>query len=1001
MKISFFLIVVSVVNIYATSIYSQTVTGRVADASDSPLPGVTVVVQGTTTGTVTNIDGQYSLSGVPADATLVFSFVGMRTEQVAVEGRSTINVTMVSSDVLLDEVVITALGISRVERTLTYAQQTVSAEDLVRTRDMNFLGSLSGQAAGLHIQQSASGAGGSTRVLLRGNKSLSGSSEPLFVIDGVPMTNRRISQPGMWGGEDGGDGMSQLNPDDIASISILRGSNAAALYGSQGANGVVLITTKKGEEGAIKVSLNSTTSFENVMARPQLQFNYGAVGTEMESWSYTPGSYNSTFVDEYFQTGTQLQNSISISGGTERTTAYFSFSNVTSEGIVPTNEYRRNNLAFRQSTKILDDRLTISSNVMLTDEHTQNRAPAGYYLNPLVGLYGFPRNMDWDEMKEYEYYRQDRNMMWQNWHVNDHFQSNPYWINNKQPLWDDTRRMIGNLTLNYALSEQFSFQVRGNLDYADHKRERQHAAGSNQTNVHSNGRWDYNKYNDELWYTDALLSFNDDFGDFSLTAMAGASYQYSDYGRGVSVNTGTTGLIYPNEFFFQNVPQNVQIQSSFSSTIEKQALFGNVTIGFRNMLFLDVSGRNDWASTLAGTDNESYFYPAVGLTAIVSEMITMPQFISFSKLRVSYTQVGNEVPFNRIFPQHGITAAGGVARNTQMPFGTLVPEMLTSTEFGADFRLFNGRAGFDFTYYNINSKDQFIQLPAPSGSGFTQYFVNAGEIVNKGIELSVDVFPVRTSRLTWHTTFNYSHNNNEVVETHPDLTSPISTGISEGYDSKFERGGSIGDIYVHKFLRDDQGRIILSPETGAPLKTQLTEYVGNLDPEWLLGWNNSFSIGNFGLNFLINSKVGGKAVSQTEAILDGYGVSKRSGEARDNGGVVKVNAVRDGVPVSEVDARLWYTTTGDRNGIKEYYTYDRTNVRLSQMALSYTFDMATINLPVESITLSAVGHNLFFIYKEAPFDPDMAMNTTRNYQSLDNFNLPSTRRIGFNLNLTF
>ncbi len=978
------------------------VKGKVVDASGSALPGVNIVEKGTTNGVVTNLDGEFTISVGSANSVLAFSFIGFLTEEVEVGTQTSINITLVEDILALDEVVVTALGIKREEKTLTYSNQTVDADELVKTRDVNFMSSLSGKAAGIEIKKSSSGAGGSTRVVLRGSKSLSTDSEPLYVIDGIPMVNNKGGQPGMWGGTDQGDGISQLNPDDIESINILKGSNAAALYGSQGANGVVLITTKSGKEGKAKVTINSGVTFENVMAMPELQYKYGSEGGAQESWSYNAGNYDDTFVEDFFQTGYNIINNVTISGGTERTQAYFSYGNTKAHGIVPTNKYDKNNVTFKQSTKLFNDKVTVSSNVMLAQEETKNRIAAGYYLNPLTGLYFFPRNLDFDSYKDnYEVFDTDRNLMWQNWHVEDHLQSNPYWILNKEPRTDLTKRVISNATINWDITEKLSFSVRGNYDYAIKSYEQKHYAGSNTTNTHENGRWYFEKYNDEMIYGDGILKYNDTFGAVTLNAIAGASYQKTIFGEGISVDTGTDGLIYPNEFYFQNIPTNVMVSSTLDSRLIKQAVFANATVGVKDMIFLDVSGRNDWSSSLAGTGNDSYFYPAFGLTGLLSEMFNLPSFIAFSKVRASYTIVGNEIPYNMVNPQNTINSTGGVSRNTEKPFTNLKPEMLRSLEIGTDWRFFDGRFGFDFTYYNINSQDQFIELDAPSGSGYTTYYVNAGEIVNKGVEITVDAMPVKTNKLAWRTSFNYSRNQNEVIELHPDLSEPVYLSSSEGYQVKIYSGGALNDLYVYRFKRDDEGRIIVDAD-GTPQKnTSETEYIGSLDPRWSLGWNNNLTFGRFDFSFLISGKFGGKVVSQTEAMLDGYGVSLRTAEARDNGGVSVNAATEDGTAVTTVDPQTWYTTTGNRNGIKEAYTYSRTNVRLSQVSLAYNFDLSKLEWPIENAAVSLVGQNMFFFYKKAPYDPELTMSTNRTYQSLDNFNLPATRTIGFNVKLTF
>ena len=976
----------------------KAITGIVTDEDGVPLPGATIVVLETNDGATSDFDGNYSISAADG-LTIEISFVGYESQKIVVNADADYNVSLVEGNAL-DEIVVTALGIKRSEKTLTYASQSVSSEDLTQARDMNFANSLNGRAAGVEIRKSSSGAGGSTRIVLRGNKSLTGDSQPLIVIDGVPMVNNRGSQPGMWSGVDSGDGLSQINPDDIESINILKGANASVLYGSQGANGVILITTKSGEEGDTKVTVNSGITFENIVKLPELQYNYGAVGGAKESWSPTTGNYDSDFVEDFFQTGSNYINSVSVSGGNEKTKAYFSYYNSTSNGIVPNFKYQKNNLSFKQSTKFLDDKMTISSNIILTDETTDNRGPAGYYLNPLTGLYFFPRERDFSSFQNnYAILDAASNVMTQNWFVEDHHQSNPYWILNKQPREDRVRRAISSLKLEYQITDKLSFQARASYDFTDRKSEQRDSAGSNTTNVGSNGRYVYNRFVDDLFYTDGILSFNDQISeDISLTAILGASLQRTNFGEGVSANNGTDGLFYANEFNFQNYATNIQVLSTLSSRIEKQALFGNFVLGYKDFIFLDVSGRNDYASTLAMTGNESYFYPSYGLSAIISQMVTLPEIISFAKIRASAATVGNEVPFNRINPANTVNASGGVVRNTQKPFTELKPEMIETTEFGLDIRFMNNKIGLDLAVYNIKSTDQFLSLNAPSGSGYTKYYVNAGEIVNKGVELSIRGNIIEKENLTWTSILNYTKNTNEVVSIHPDLDN-LTTGNSEGFQSRFKAGGSIGDFDTYRFQRDGQGRILLSG--GKPVRSAGYEYAGNTDPDYAIGWSNNFTFGDkFSAGFIINGKFGGEVFSQTEAMLDGAGVSLRSGQARDNGGV-NVNAVdENGNAVTTVDPKAWFTAIGDRNGIGEPYVYDRTNIRLTQLSFSYNIDTSSIGIPLESATISVIGNNLLYS-AEAPYDPELAMSTNRNSQGLDNFNLPSTRTFGMNLRLTF
>lgn len=998
-----------------------TVSGTVVSEGDNePLPGVAVLEKGTTHGAATDFDGNYTFRlENPEGAVLVFTFMGYETQEVTVDGRSNIDVVLKSSNIAVDEVVVTALGIKREAKTLTYSSQEVSGEEMMKARDVNFMSSLSGKTAGLEIRKSGSGAGGSTRTVLRGSKSVNAVSDPLYVIDGIPMVNNKGGQSGMWGGTDEGDGLSQLNPDDIESISVLKGATAAILYGSQGANGVIIITTKKGKEGKTTVSFNSSAIFERVMEKPDFQYKYGSVNGAAESWSYTPGSYEDNYIDDFFETGYNLVNTLSVSSGNDKMSTYFSYGNTGAGGVVPTNSYQRHNVTFKQSAKMLDNKLTLTSNVMLTSERTKNRINAGYYLNPLTGLYLFPRSgatpvsdasmgaQQFSYFKSnYDYFRADRNMMWQEWFVEgDHFQSNPYWVLNKQPREDLTKRVIASLTVDYQITDKLKFQARGSYDYANKTYDQRYYAGSNTVNTSRNGRWNYKQFVDKQLYTDGIFTYQDKFGDISLSAVAGASYQEAVYGDGVSVDNTTNNLRYPNEFFFQNIPSNVLVNSIYSGKTIKEGVFGNVQLGYKDFLFLDLSGRNDWNSNLALTGNESYFYPAVGLTGIISQMVTLPDFITFAKVRASGSQVNNEVPWGNILVNHEI-ALSGVNRNTVKPWLDAKPEQLTNWELGTDLRFLNGRLGLDFTYYHITSKDQALQRPL-SGSEqdnyYTREWFNAGEIVNKGVEVVLTGKPVETTNFGWNTTLNFSRNKNIVKELYPDdPTQYIDLGSAERYYSRIYEGGSIGDIYGTQFRRNEAGQIMLDDETGIPLTTSSDNpvYLGQADPKFSLGWNNNFNYKQFGLSFLVNAKIGGKAYSQTEAILDSYGVSQRTADARDRG-YVEINGIQGTTAVTQIDPRTYYNTVGGRNGITEAYLYDRTNIRLTQVALSYDFDVQKLGLPLQALSLSFVGQNLFFFYKKAPFDPELSMSTDLQSQSLDNFSVPVTRSLGFNLKVTF
>jgi len=786
----------------------KTITGKVTSLEDGlGMVGVPVVVKGTTIGTATDINGAFSLS-VPADAaTLVVSFIGMKTVELPIGSQTVFNVVLEPDMLALGDVVVTALGIQRDKKTLTYASQKVDGLEIRIAANNNFMDGLAGKAAGLDIKTSSSGAGGSTKAVLRGNKSLVGLSEPLYVIDGIPMVNNKGGQPDSYGGTDGGDGLSALNNDDIESINVLKGANAAILYGSQGANGVVIITTKKGKAGTVNVSLNSSTMFEQVSGLPEFQYKYGAVGGSDYSWSTTPGNYASNYIEDFFQTGINAANSISVSGGNDKTTAYFSYSNTAAKGVLPTNTYNKNNFSFNSATKFFGDKVTVSSNVMFSNEKSENRPGAGYYNNPLTGLYLFARERDFQEYEDnYQIFDTGRNLYKMNWYSTEEKMNNPFWEINKNPKLNIRNRVIGSLKLSWDIAKGLKFDVRGNIDYNDKENDYRYAAAGNSVSVSPNGSWNYSKYNDVSYYTDALLSYNTKFGNFTVNSVLGASYQKNIFDNGMSVSNGTTSLMYPNYFAFRNFPYNVMFTNSINRVI-KEGVFANVQLGFKEMLFLDLAVRNDWASTLALTGNESYLYPAVGITALISEMVTLPEAISFAKVRLSSSQTSNEVPFNRVNPWNYIggagtpTGIGGITRNTQVPFTNLKPEVITSNEVGAEMRFFNGRAGFEFTYYSDLSKNQFLTLAAPSGSGFTTYYVNAGKITNKGFELTLDVVPVESDKLVWKSSINLSQNKNKIVELIKENPDYQVGGDNEGFASIIKAGGSFNDIYIYEFAK--------------------------------------------------------------------------------------------------------------------------------------------------------------------------------------------------------
>ncbi len=975
---------------------SQTVSGAIIEAETGmPLPGVTVMEKGTSNGTSTDFDGNFSLS-VGENATLVLSMIGYATQEIPVTSDE-INVEMQTDTEALDEVVVTALGIKRESKALTYASQTLGSEEVTQGKNVNFTQGLSGKVAGVEIRQGTAGAGSSTKIQLRGSKNITSSNQPLFVIDGIPMANYQTSDAsGFYGGRDSGDGLSNINPEDIESVTVLRGANAAALYGSQGANGVILITTKQGEEGKTRINISSTTQVQRVYDYPDLQFRYGATdepGAD-SSWG-APGSYRN-HVDDFFDTGITLQNAISLSGGNNKTTTYFSYANTYATGNMPTNEFNKNNLTFKQTSKFFDEKVKVSSNVLLTDQKVDNKMLNGYYFNPLLGLYTFPRGLDFNEYaNNYQVLDPQRNIMTQNWPIlgNSEANMNPYWILNNAANTERTKRFIGNASIEYNISDALTLTGRASYDFTRQIYEQKVMAGSSPVVSSDNGRYVYE--NIESWqaYTDMILTYDQEFGeDWDFHGLVGTAYQKRIIGDGFTIQN-ITGL------------QAFTGAQQVSSRLVKQSVFANASIGFKDMLFLDVSARNDWASTLSFTENTSYLYPSAGVTFLPSEAFELPEFVSYAKVRASFAQVANEVPAFRTNPIND-AAYNQIDFNTTQPFTELKPEIQDNWEFGADFRFFKNRVNLSATYYQIDSRDQFLPLQAILGTVWETYFVNAGHVRNYGVELTLGADVFKNDNFTWNSTFNFTHNDNEIIDLNEELNGQRNTivgGGGEGYETYIVQGGSLGDIYVNAYTRDENGNIVVS-EDGIPVNANTTDgmkLVGSANPDFMLGWNNSMRFKDFSLSFLVDARVGGKFVSQTEAYLDGLGATEATAAARDAGGVQVDGVLNDGTPFSGVvDALDYYTGVGGRNGIKERYVYDATNVRLRQFTLGYNFGFDEDSF-MKNLNVSLVGNNLFFFYNEAPTDPDFAISTGNGTQAVTNFGPPITRNFGLNLSANF
>jgi TonB-linked SusC/RagA family outer membrane protein len=976
-------------------------TGFVIDENGEPMLRVSVRDRMTRIGTVTDANGKFSIVLPDSVKTLFFSYIGMiPIELPAYDG---MKVKLQSDNKQMNEIVVTALGITRDRKSLTYSSQSITEEDISKGSDLNIATSLSGNIAGIEVIQSAAGNGGSTKIQLRGDKNISSTNQPLFVIDGVPMANYQTSDPyGFYSGRDSGDGLSNINPDDIESMTVLKGANAAALYGSQASNGVILITTKRGKKGVTKISLRSSLGMTSVSEQPHLQYTYGqtSVGSET-SWGLK-GNYTDN-VKGFFNTGHTLQNSITVSGGSDKTTAYFSYGNVSSTSILPTNKYSKNNISFRQSTKFLDDKLTVSSNIMLTMESIHNAMLSGYYWNPLLGLYNFPRGLDFEYYKNsYQILDKNRNIMAQNWPIltNSEGQMNPYWILNNDEHDTKTKRLIANVLLSYKISKGFLLSGRATYDYTNQFYNLYAKATSSPVLVSENGRYIYSNLNSWQSYGDCMLTYDKTIGElFDIHIVAGASYQQRVIGDGLSIDSNVYGLSVVNNFTIQNIASLSAFVNAqqMSSRLIKESAFGNASVGYKNRIYLDLSGRSDWSSSLAFTNNSHYYYPSAGLSLIMSQILDLPSAINFAKVRTSFARVSNEIPSFRTSPTNSVSV-NGVSLNTVIPFTNLQPEMEDNLEMGVEMKLLDNRLNFDASYYQIDSKNQYLQLSAPSGSGYTNYYVNAGHIRTRGFELTVNAIPIKTKTFEYKTSLNFSATHNKILNLSDQFTGYYQIpGGGEGYDMLVKTGGSMGDLYVNAYQRDVAGNLVLD-DSHIPVKAKEEKKIGNAHPDWMLGWNTNFNYKSFNLSFIVDGKFGGKFISMTEAYLDANGVTKATADARDAGGVYVSGVIVNGTPWSGmVDAQSFYAGTSGRGGIMEKYVYDATNVRLRQAVLGWTLNLHKWIKTMTDINLSLVASNLFFFYKKAPGDPNMTISTGNGTQSVENFQLPLTRSFTFNL----
>lgn len=1017
----------------------RTVSGVVTDSLGKAIAAASIKAKNSGIGTATNDNGRFTLTIGESDS-LEITSTGYARKMVAVNANTNALTIVLQTDARnLETVVVTALGITRKSRSLTYSTQGIGSEDLNTVKNTNVLNSLNGKIAGVQVNRTSGGVGGSVRVVLRGDRSTR-NSQPLYVIDGLPIANQTGGpDPGLYNGApDAGDILSTMNPEDIESMSILKGASASALYGSQGSNGVILITTKKGKSGAARVDFSSSVTIDKASVLPKLQYDYKQTtapdatspGTE-DSWG-AKGATNTSgdYVKDFFQTGITFINSLSLTTGNERSSNYISYSNTDNKGILPTSTFKQHTLTFRQTTKLLQDKLVLDGTFTGSIQNAHNRITPGIYFNPLTGLYLFPRGLDFNSFKNYEYFSQTRYLYAQNWwNINydkdqangggwggQDYQQNPYWVMNRNTVDNRNQNVYAAASVKYLIAPWLNVQLRGNINNFMNDYQRNIYATTQGTLARFNGNLNTTKTNTTTLYGDILVSGDRQLNsDWGLNFTVGSSIQ-DQKGKMLIVNGSPT---VPNVFLESALDKatidvrNYDIDGNVPVRRKIQSVFGSVQINYQNKLFLDFSDRNDWSSTMAFTPTEKkgYNYFSVGASAVLSDLLTLPAAVNFAKLRVSYAVVGNDVAAFSTYPlytfnQGGIANPPGSQPVTTVPGLELKPEKNKSFEVGTQWTFLQNRLSLDLTYYRSNTTNQYFSGISLLVGTSTKADINAGNIRNTGIEASVSYKAINTKKFTWTTTVNLSHNKNKIVE----LFDPaIVKGVDEntrytlgksGNYTMLKQNGTFGDLYGRTFQTDNAGRVIVNSTTHLPLFVD--SLIGNPNPKLIAGWNNTFTYGRFSLNVLVDGKFGGKVLSITQGYLDQMGTSKTTGDARNNGNTVTIsNAVDESGHAwsGTVDAQTYYKYIGGKTPAGAAYTYSATAVRMREISITYRIPVD--GKIVKDLRIAAIGNNLFFFKKDAPFDPEQVAGVNAGGVGIDAFGLPAYRSYGLSLKCTF
>lgn len=998
---------------------SHTIAGKVTDSKGEPLIGVSIKVKGANVYAITDVNGNYKLTTDEVNPTIVYSYIGYKTHEILQNNKSTLNIQMQEESQMISEVVVTALGIKRAQKALSYNVQQVNNDELTRNRDANFINALSGKVAGVTINASSSGIGGASKVVMRGAKAIEQSSNALYVIDGVPMFNLDSEGGKEFSSQGTTEAIADLNPDDIESMSVLTGAAAAALYGSRAANGAIVITTKKGKAGHTELTLTQSTEFLNAFVLPKFQNRYGTgssltdVAVLDKSWGKLLNESN--FMNysprrDYLKTGIIATESMTLSTGSEKNQTYLSGSAVNSAGIIPNNKYNRYNFTFRNTTSFLNDKMTLDVGAGYVKQNDLNMVNQGTYSNPLVSAYLFPRGDDWNDIRMYERYDTQRKIYTQYWpqELNEFTGQNPYWINYRNLRENRKDRYMLNANLNYQILSWLNVAGRIRIDNSNTDNEEKLYATSNKTLTEGSdyGYYGVSATKDKQTYGDLMLNINKTFKEiFSLQANIGGSF--SNIQQDVLTNQGPIREdLFSNKFnvFQLDNTKTRRMQSGYHD--QTKSLFASFELGYKGAYYLTLTGRNDWPSQLAGPNSKktSFFYPSIGTSLVLSQIFQLPEQISYLKARASYASVG--LPFPRFLanPTYEWDSSLQQWKNkSNYPMYNLKPEKTNSWEIGITAR-FLQHFNMDLTLYTTKTYNQTFDPAISVSSAYSTLYVQTGSVRNRGIELALG-YKNNWGDFSWASNYTFSANRNKILElvrnyVHPETGAVINKdrldvgGLSQAH-FVLKEGGTLGDLYsLSDLQRDSEGKIYIDKDGNVNTNNNVKEIkLGSVFPKSNMSWRNDFTWKNLNVGFMFSARFGGIVYSATQAAMDLYGVSEASADARDLGYVL-VN--KD----DHVKPEVWCSAIGSKSGIPQYYTYSATNIRLQEASIGYTFKKNHF-WGIGDLTLSLVGRNLWMIYCKAPFDPESVATTGNYYQGIDNFMTPNTRNIGFNVKLKF